>query len=1326
MIAGCCFLIGLLGASQLPKLRALILVQIEKFSRERLPVRVLPENIDITFLPPGAAFRNVNVLPKEETEPFLDSAHFDSIRIALSPIQLIGGRVRLTSLEIEGARIEARLPVLPKKKTSGPPLAGFFQLLSKIPINLIQLKDVSARLAMAEPKMKIEIDDIDWLIEKKRGNTLNVDLHSASLQIFHFPVGGSNKGNSSQPSLKIDIEASTSISRNEVTLEKFMIRRGDSSLEASGLLKGDFEQLAFSDFEVKLNSSVNLESLGAWGAKTFPDKFAKVPKFSGRSSLDGEIHRKKNAEPEASFQLSTAQFAIDNILLDKIAGKFSYQVLEQKPTIKSDKITIDHPAGVVSVDNLEAVIASDSTSLTASLQTKQLQLHELLKSVGAGVLPVYMQLGAQFPCTGTIVPEFRLNCRGQLEAENLLVRDAMTSKSTIVALRRLNADGEVAIDLDKVTYSADLSMANSKGRSSGSVGFATGFKINYDAEKLDFADITNLSDLKIDGIARVKGSTEGDSSSAVFALELDASDLWLEDFWLGKTKGLVAYKKGELSFSNLQGYYAVSRYTADLKLNVLTNEINLLARAPFFEAKDILKVVSRQFELPVPVTGTGSAQIRASGPLSIARMSYDLSASLFKGTIAGETFDQVNFDVKSIGGEVKAEKVQLTKGGALVKVTGRARPDGRLEALVTGSGLKLEESVLLSKSGLAITGNFDFDMDLIGSMKAPETEMRGHLTKTAIGEQLMADSNFNLKFHSKSMDGEGTFLGEAIQASFTIPFSNDIPFGLKVLTRDWNYTSLFAALAGPASRKDFAGKLTADIDINAPKGGLWNSNGSIRIDSFQLDRGNQTLRTRKPIVLRMSEGRFTTESFELMGNDNSFITVTDNPKPVTKLDVQANGKFDIGLLSLLTPSLEELRGNLSFAVNVRNGPELAEVLGSAYLEKGHVKLFDFPHPIENLAADLLFNHRKVMFNSIKANLGDGRVSAQGQMEFKGPKELPIDIAGTFEKVTLNIPDKVKSVSSGAISFSGTGLPYTLKINAKVGEGLWAKEFGENSSELLEVRRSQYLPELLAQERTQPVLLDIGIDLNNGIQIKNELVDGKVTGNLEIKGDPSKPSILGQINLEKGSRIIVKDTVFDVTTGDIQLDDPKEINPKLYIAANARVQEYNVNLLVQGSTTKTDLNFTSVPPLPKNEIISLLALGSTSTSQGTPSLQSGSGLSSGPKAEVSTGIGKNNPISKEIKAKTGFEVQFAPSFDEQSVTQRIIVKKQFNDKLGVAASQSIGTRRSTDAEARYRLNDRFSGILSWQNRDNLGTLERSTNQREQNQFGLDLEYKFEFK
>jgi translocation and assembly module TamB len=259
-----------------------------------------------------------------------------------------------------------------------------------------------------------------------------------------------------------------------------------------------------------------------------------------------------------------------------------------------------------------------------------------------------------------------------------------------------------------------------------------------------------------------------------------------------------------------------------------------------------------------------------------------------------------------------------------------------------------------------------------------------------------------------------------------------------------------------------------------------------------------------------------------------------------------------------------------------------------------------------------------------------------------------------------------------------------------------------------------------------VLLDIGIDLNNGIHIKNELVDGKVTGNLEIKGDPSKPSILGQINLEKGSRIIVKDTVFDVTTGDIQLDDPKEINPKLYIAANARVQEYNVNLLVQGSTTKTDLNFTSVPPLPKNEIISLLALGSTSTSQGTPSLQSGSGLSSGPKAEVSTGIGKNNPISKEIKAKTGFEVQFAPSFDEQSVTQRIIVKKQFNDKLGVAASQSIGTRRSTDAEARYRLNDRFSGILSWQNRDNLGTLERSTNQREQNQFGLDLEYKFEFK
>ena len=76
-------------------------------------------------------------------------------------------------------------------------------------------------------------------------------------------------------------------------------------------------------------------------------------------------------------------------------------------------------------------------------------------------------------------------------------------------------------------------MPNSKGRSSGSIGYETGFKINFEGDKVALQDITNLADLKIEGTAKVKGSTEGNTDAATFTMDLEGQDFWLEDFWLG-------------------------------------------------------------------------------------------------------------------------------------------------------------------------------------------------------------------------------------------------------------------------------------------------------------------------------------------------------------------------------------------------------------------------------------------------------------------------------------------------------------------------------------------------------------------------------------------------------------------------------------------------------------------------------------------------------------------------------------------------------------------------------------------------------------------------
>lgn len=1318
LAAGVAFMSGGLASWQLPKIKALVLLKIEQTSRDHLPVRVLPGALDISFWPLGVKLERVSVRPKDDFKAYLNTASFDTIRVAISPWQLLRGKLRLTELEVAGAKIDATIPAFDKNPKQGPPLAGLFDVLNQVPINAVDLSDISAKIKFVDPALSLAIDDVNVVIEKRRGGVLALDLRSAQAQVF-------GKGGTINQGLRAEFEARALLARNTVQIETLKIRRGDSYVHAEGQLKGDVEALSFDDVTVVSESDLNLESLRTWAGKAFPDKLKSVPALKGRASFQAKTRRAPHGKGyESDFQAKSTGLKIDDFFADKVSASGSYIQREKSLSVKIPDFAIDNPAGLASLKDLTLEMDENDATVAGKIESRSIQAHELLKSLGVGTIPVYLQISGEIPCQGKLKPQFLINCKGRAHGNGFLLRTDMKAKGTLAAIKDFDAEGEFSIDKDKVTYATELAMPNSKGRSSGTIGYETGFKIAFEGDKVAFADVANLSDLKLEGTMRVKGSTEGDSDAAVFQMDIDGTDFWLEDFWLGNAKGAVAYRKGRLSFSGMQGYYTVSRYSGDVNLDVENKTIAVSGRLPFFDIRDVMKVFSRRVKLPFAVTGTGQAQIRASGPLDLAHLSYDLKSSVFRGSVASEPFDEAHFDVKSVGGEVKAERVQVSKGPAVISLTGQGHPDGTIQTLIKGREFKLENSVIVSASGLSLSGLVDFDMDMKGPVLAPDTELRGRLTKTSIGDQGVPDSQFKLRFASKSIAGDGVFLGDVLSAQFVFPYTSDAPFSLKMNSREWNFAPLFAAISGPSSRKDFEGRLTSVISLQAPTGGFWNATGSIDIEKFSLARGATSLATKEPIQMSMKNGQFSVGKFELAG-ENAFLKVSHSAHPTSKLDLQTNGKLDLALLSILTPFFEDLRGTLSLAFNLRAGPQNADLLGSAYVEKGYLKFFDFPHPIEDIRIDLLFNQKKVLINTVKAEIGGGRASGSGGLEFKGSKNIPVTVSGQFEKVTMNVPDKVRTSGSGNFSFTGNWFPFVLKVGYTVKEGLVTKELGGDSDDSSStIRRDQFLPELLLQERFTPVVLDLDIDFTKGLQVKNELVDGRVTGTLSVKGPPAKPSLVGAISMDKESKIIVKDTQFEVTTANFEFTDPNEINPKLYLVARARVQEYDVNLLLQGTAAKPEPSFTSVPPLAEKDIISLLALGTTDARPNPLVQTTQTGTTQAP--QISAVALKNNPLSKEIKEKTGFDLQFEPNLDESSIVQKITVKRQFTNKFSVSASQAIGNKRSSEAEARYKLNDKISGVLSFQNKDSLGSSDKNRSDTEQNKLGLDLEYKLEFK
>lgn len=1317
LVAGIFFLLGALGSTQLPKLRSWVLVQIENESRDHSPVRILPASVDVHFLPLGITLEGVRLFPKDEIKALLDPTEIQRVHATVSLWQLLQGKLRLTSIEITGARASIRIPK--SKRRGGKPLDGLFESLNQIPISKIRLEDVSVYAVLEEPNIVIAVTGADIEAQKQR-NGFSLAVESATVRM---------RDPESSATVLLDVEAAMTASPSRLQVEALKVRRGDSFFIAAAKGEGDVEALDLKEYELSLRSELVLDSMRNWVTKTFANSsWSKgIPPLKGRAFVEGKVKRTRNARPTGDFKAHAENFAVDKIRLGH---------LETTGTFKNDQIRlpnllIRNPAGEATAESIAIDLKNENGVQTISLaglaKVPALNVNELLFQFINKRLPVFLTINGEMPCRGTLLPVFGLDCKPLVRAKDILIKDGLDKKSTIIAgVPQMSGHGEIHVDKDGITYSTELAMPDSKGRSNGRIGFETGFKINFEGDHVAFKDIAHLANLKIEGVARVKGSTEGNSDVGKVALALEGNDVWFEDFWLGNAKANVSYAKDHVHFADVSGNAAVSRYSGDVDLDLKTKKIQVTARMPFFDTHDLLNIFSRRVQLSFPVTGTGQGSIQASGPLDLGHLSYDLKMSVFKGSVAGETFEQAHFDVKSVSGEVKAERVQMSKGPALISLTGAAHPDGKIETTIHGRGLRLEDTNTVAKSGFGISGAVEFEIAMNGPILAPETEMKGTLSRTLIGDQSMADSNFHLRFNRNSIEGTGHFLGDVIAGDFLIPFNAEAPFHLKASTKNWNFAPLFAAVAGPSSRKDYEGLLSTKIDFASQTGGFWNSTGEASIEKFSLARGSLKLENTGPMSLSMRGGHMKTQNLVLSG-ENTFLNIAESANPVSKMDLQVNGKIDLGLIALMTPFFEDLRGLLAFKLQLRGGDTPAQLLGSAYIEKGYLKFFDFPHAFEDIRADVLFNQQKIMFNTVRMEFGGGRISANGGMELKGYKDTPLNISGNFEKITLNVPDKVRTSGSGDFTFSGNGFPFLLKGNYNVSDGLVTKSFtGDSSALSTGVRREAYLPDFLIEENFIPLLVDMTVDLSKGVAVKNELVEGRGYGNLTIRGNPTKPAIGGSLTSDKETKIYFRDTEFLVAGANIEFNGSSEIDPKLYVSARARVDTYDVNLLVQGTGVKPDFVLTSVPPLPEKDIVSLLAFGATDTSLDKTIKSDQQASSTG--LQVGSSIVKHNALSDAIKERLGFDVQLTTGFDETNLAvQKIVASRQITQNLGFSAGYALGKSQSSEAKLRYRLNERLSLVGAYQGNNYTETnIEQQQIHKDPDLFGLDVEYKFEFK
>src|SRR5262249_2348608 len=225
-------------------------------------------------------------------------------------------------------------------------------------------------------------------------------------------------------------------------------------------------------------------------------------------------------------------------------------------------------------------------------------------------------------------------------------------------------------------------------------------------------------------------------------------------------------------------------------------------------------------------------------------------------------------------------------------------------------------------------------------------------------------------------------------------------------------------------------------------------------------------------------------------------------------------------------------------------------------------------------------------------------------------------------------------------------------------------------------------------------------------------------NLRVRGSWEHPILLGHIHVLSGE-LYFHGSRYRVARGDLNFANPFQLNPDINVEATTTIQQYEITLNFSGPANKLSLSYRSDPPLPSNDIITLLALGQTSTESEVRSGGTGSG-------SASAGTGAQQLLSEAISSQLGGRLEklfgitrlrVDPGFggvgstgSEQKAAGRITVEQQIAHNLTITYVSNVSSTQQQVIQVEYNVNRNVSIVAL---RDYNGT------------FGIDVKIKKRF-
>jgi translocation and assembly module TamB len=286
-----------------------------------------------------------------------------------------------------------------------------------------------------------------------------------------------------------------------------------------------------------------------------------------------------------------------------------------------------------------------------------------------------------------------------------------------------------------------------------------------------------------------------------------------------------------------------------------------------------------------------------------------------------------------------------------------------------------------------------------------------------------------------------------------------------------------------------------------------------------------------------------------------------------------------------------------------------------------------------------FTNDRLEITTLDARAGDGTVKAQGSIGLAAASGFPIDFRATLDNARLARSDAIGATATGTVRLTNGPQGGLIQGDLTIPEARYAiiRQGQAEVPELTGVRRRSQIRIARPTDRPAPPApagnfrLDIRVRAENQLFVSGMGLESEWKMDMRVGGTSTAPVVTGGLDLVRGTYSFAGKR-FDVTRGTIRFRGGALIDPDINIEASTTVNGITAVIAITGTGQRPQINFTSTPALPQDEVLSRLLFGSAPENlSATEAIQLAAALNS----LRGSGGGGLNPLGK-LRSATGFD------------------------------------------------------------------------------------------